>query len=39
MAVAAAWLSFAIVDAEDFFDALKPPRCIAKIGRRMQTAF
>ena len=39
VAATAAWLSFAIVDAKNFFQALKPPGCVAKIGRRMQTAF
>ena len=39
ISAAAAWFSFAIVDAKDFFQALEPPVRVAKIGRRMQTAF
>src|SRR5271163_416160 len=36
---AAAWFSFAAVDAEDFFQSLEPPLRVAKIRPRMQTAF
>jgi hypothetical protein len=36
---AAAWFSFAAVYAKNLFQTLKPPVGIAKIGRRMQTAF
>ena len=30
---------FAVVNAKNFFEAMKPPFCIAKIRRRMQAAF
>jgi hypothetical protein len=36
---AAAWFSFAVVRAKNIFQTLKPPLRVAKIGRRMQTAF
>jgi hypothetical protein len=36
---AAARQSFALVDAQDFFEPLEPPLRITKVGRRVQTAF
>jgi hypothetical protein len=34
-----AGLSFMLVSAQDFFQALKPPLRVDKVGRRIQTAF
>jgi hypothetical protein len=39
LATTAAAFSFATVYAKNAFQAPEPPRRVAKIGRRMQTAF
>src|SRR6266849_2250543 len=39
LAATAATFSFAAIDAKNFIQALEPPCRVAKIGRRMQTAF